>query len=410
MPLYLTAAHSSRVNKPGQRSGLAPRRHSSSPFSNAPRTKASIQRAQSLNQSLHGQLGLRLEDDLDHDDDQALDPTGKVITVLRIDQAKTVVTAMRYSQQSMFASLPERAGMNSVRISEVLNFQKNMPAIVSLAHVHSLLAASSKTEREIATLQSAGDIRKIRVAGRGNDISGISEVLITRHDYQTLLERSSIPPDIVTDFSNLLHRYPRSTTFPANELPSSHVSALSRTGFLVSSSLSGSRNLSLAGSNIVAMPTVSRAPSGTSGAVGGDAAFENLGGTGGARRPNSASTTTSQNQVGELALSVPNIGPYLRLLSAGRAHLLELLGKSKYREAPLYLLRERWDGAVDSDNRVSTAKRIRGEFSGVMPSRTKKWKDLHGLNFDWALEECLGAGLIELFETRSVGMGVRALT
>jgi hypothetical protein len=43
-----------------------------------------------------------------------------------------------------------------------------------------------------------------------------------------------------------------------------------------------------------------------------------------------------------------------------------------------------------------------------MPAKTKKWKDLYGLNFDWVVEECLGAGLIELFETRSVGLGVRA--
>jgi hypothetical protein len=66
-------------------------------------------------------------------------------------------------------------------------------------------------------------------------------------------------------------------------------------------------------------------------------------------------------------------------------------------------------GAVDSDNRVSTAKRIRGEFSQILPAKTKKWRNLNGLNFDWALEECLGAGMIELFETHAVGLGVRAI-
>jgi len=89
---------------------------------------------------------------------------------------------------------------------------------------------------------------------------------------------------------------------------------------------------------------------------------------------------------------------------------MDILGKSKYREAPLYLLRERWDGAVDSDSRVSSAKRVRGEYSSTLPARTKKWKDLYGLDFDWILEECFGAGLVELFETHSVGLGVRALT
>lgn len=88
---------------------------------------------------------------------------------------------------------------------------------------------------------------------------------------------------------------------------------------------------------------------------------------------------------------------------------MTLLGKSKYREAPAYLLHERWDGAVDSDNRVSNAKRVRGEFAGILPGRTKKWKQLWGAEFGWILEECLGAGLVELFETGSVGRGVRAV-
>ena len=406
MPLYLTASHSSRVNKPGQTSAALARRHSASPFSNAPRNKSSIQRTKSLSSALEEEL-----DDSDGDGDhQKLDQTGKVMSVIKIDQAKDVITSMHYCRNSMFASIPERAGMNSVRIAEVLNFQRNLPSIVSLAHVHALLPAPSKTEREIAGLQTTGRVRKIKVVGRGNDISGLSEVLITVDDLQALLRRSDITAEIVADFHDVLQRYPRATAIPARELSASHVSSLTRTGFLVSSSLSGSRNLTLAGSSLVGMPKISRAASGTTGAVGGEAAYENLGGVGSARRPKTDSGRILNDQEGELALSVPNIGPYLRLLSAARAHLLELLGKSKYREAPVYLVHERWDGAVDSTNRVSTAKKTRGEFSTIMPSKTKKWKDLYGLNFDWVLEECLGAGLIELFETHSVGLGVRALT
>lgn len=402
MPLYLTAAHSSRVQKSGQSSALTGRRNSASPFATAPRRKSTIQRSKSLAGAL--------EDEVTDNEDDALLPTGKVLSVLKIETAKDVISAVQHGRSSMFAPFPERAGMNSVRIAEVLNFQRNLPSIVSLAHVHALLAASSKTEREISALQSAGKIRKLKVVGRGNDISGVSEILITTDDLQSLLRRSIISADVVTDFCSVLGRYPRATSVPAQDLPVSSIAELTRTGFLVSSSLSGSRNLSLAGSSLVAIPRISRAASGTSDAVGGDAAFENLGGVGSAQRPKVHGNRVSQAQGGELALSVPNLGPYLRLLSAGRAHLLELLGKSKYNEAPLYLLRERWDGAVDTDNRVSAAKRVRGEFSGVMPSKTKKWKDLYGLSFDFALEECLGAGLIELFETRSVGLGVRALT
>lgn len=344
-----------------------------------------------------------------YDVEDRLEPSGKIVSTLSIDSAHDVLSAIQYARSSMFATIPDRAGMNSVRIAEILNFQRNLPAIVSLAHVHAIISASSKTERQIAALQSAGKLRKIRVTGRGNDISGTGEVLITMAGLQALLERSGLATDVVAEFGNVLRRQPRATSIRPSELPPSHISALSRSGFLVSSSLSGSRNPSLAGSSLVAMPRISRAASGTSGAIGGDAAFENLGGVGAARRPKLAHLDQSL-QGGELALSVPNIGPYLRLLNGGRAHLLELLGKSKYREGPLYLIRERWDGAIDSDSRISTAKRIRGEFSNVLPAKTKKWKDLYGLNFDWVVEECLGAGLIELFETRSVGLGIRALT
>ncbi|EXJ79134.1 hypothetical protein A1O3_08635 [Capronia epimyces CBS 606.96] len=409
MPLYLTAAHSSRVTKSAQRSASSARRHSSSPFALAPRTKPSSQRTKSKSDALDQDVG----QDEDEDEDEAearLVPIGKVLTTVSVDTAKDVLSAVQHARASMFTPIPDRAGMNSVRISEVLNFQRNMPPVVTLAHVHALLAASSKTERQIAALQSAGKLRKIKVTGRGNDISGTGEVLISMDALQALLVRSDVAPDVVTDFCNVLRRQHRATSISPQDLPPTHVTVLTRAGFLVSSSLFGSRNLSLAGSSLVSATKISRAASGTSDAVGGDAAFENLGGVGTARRRQSNPNFSQHFQGSDLALSVPNIGPYLRLLTAGREHLLELLGKSKYREGPLYLLRERWDGAVDSDNRVSVAKRIRGEFSGVMPAKTKKWKDLYGLNFDWVVEECLGAGLIELFETRSVGLGIRALT
>lgn len=108
-------------------------------------------------------------------------------------------------------------------------------------------------------------------------------------------------------------------------------------------------------------------------------------------------------------LSLPNTGAYLRLLNAGRAHLLTLLKKSKYHEAPLTLLRDRWDGAVETDRTYSLAKRTRGEFSGLLPGRTKKWKQFYGMDFQWILEHALGAGLVELFDTGSVGAAVRCL-
>lgn len=110
-----------------------------------------------------------------------------------------------------------------------------------------------------------------------------------------------------------------------------------------------------------------------------------------------------------LFLSLPNTGPYIRLLGAGRAHLLLLLQRSSASEVPLNLLRDRWDGAVETSRSHSVAKRARGEFAGLLPGQTKKWRELYGMSFRWALEEALGAGLLELFDTGSVGPGVRLL-
>lgn len=73
------------------------------------------------------------------------------------------------------------------------------------------------------------------------------------------------------------------------------------------------------------------------------------------------------------------------------------------------LLRDRWDGAVETEKSFHLAKRARGEFAGILPGKTKKWKELYGMKYRWVLEEALGAGLVEIFETGSVGLGIRSL-
>jgi Serine-threonine protein kinase 19 len=397
MPLYLTGSHSSRVRKPTAVSYLK-RSSSSSLFANLARTKAP-------------QRGRRLADDDGEDAAEGgaarLDATGKIVPSTSISNAKSVEDAIKQSIDSMFCEMPERAGMNSVRIAEVLNFRKRLPPVVTAAHVHALVIASSRTEREISALVSGGKLRKVKLLGRGNDLSGLSELLILTSGLEGMLRGSGLADSIVDAFLDVLAHNPRAASLPARSLQSSHASVLIKEGYLVSPSLAGSSRGSLSGASIVAPPVIARAASGSCLAVGGEALFENLGGVGVPQRHESESQASSTGS--ELAISVPNIGPYLRLLYAARSHLLDLLGKLKYREAPLYLLRERWDGSVESDSRVSVAKRARGEFAGLLPGKTKKWKDLYGLDFDWALQECLGGGLVELFETKSVGHGIRAL-
>jgi len=200
--------------------------------------------------------------------------------------------------------------------------------------------------------------------------------------------------------------------------------ALMRAGFLTTSSRLGTSQNSPASSDAAALGTstsllsISRAGSGSLAAVGGEGAFHDAGGGGGNLgrsdlRIEDQSTQDHQwlsKKCGDFCLSLPTTGPYLRLLFSARAHLMTLLAKSKYREAPLYLLRERWDGGIAHEDAASKCKKARGEFVGILPSRTRKWKQFYGLTFDWVLGECLGTGLVEVFETGSVGRGVRAVT
>lgn len=73
------------------------------------------------------------------------------------------------------------------------------------------------------------------------------------------------------------------------------------------------------------------------------------------------------------------------------------------------MLHERWDGGISNDDAAAQAKKYRGEFAGVLPARTRKWRQLWGLRFEFVLAECVGCGSVELFETGSVGKAVRAL-
>ena len=103
---------------------------------------------------------------------------------------------------------------------------------------------------------------------------------------------------------------------------------------------------------------------------------------------------------------------HIKLLVDARSHLLSILKKSKPKAAPLDTLRERWDGGVAGTGTAEREerKRARREYTGVLPGRTKKWKTFYGMRFEWVLEECVGAGLVELFETGSVGRAARLVT
>ena len=399
MALNYTAAHSSRISKPSLK------RSASSPFSSHKRRKP-ISRTASKPEVLddaNDYFGERLED-------QGL------VTILATDLSlRDVAQAIKYIQGHMFDDLPEAGGFNSVRISEVLRFRKSLPPTVTMTHVHAFMRSPTATAKEVAQLAKAGIIRKIIVPGRGTGGSSTSEGLILAESLDRLVQDSGLDEKLAEKYLQNLKENPLVVTLPSKTFTASEAAALKQAGFLTSSpqGLQSSAAFTNAASpgTMTSISSVSRAASGSMAAVGGESAIHDAGGSGtasGIRRSSSQFGEGSLiNSDRNFQISLPNTGPFLRLVTNARDHLISLLQKSRFREMPLYMLRERWDGGIASDDPAAKAKKYRGEFTGILPARTKKWKQFYGLTFDWLLAECLGAGLLELFETGSVGRAAR---
>jgi len=209
---------------------------------------------------------------------------------------------------------------------------------------------------------------------------------------------------VLAKYISLMNTHKTSATIPNTAFTSTEISSLVASGFLTTASGARQTTSAFANPNSSSLSSLSTAGSkhaaGTLAAVGGHAASQLSSSGGGGHRI---------SPLAHYNFSLPNTGAHIKLLIESRTHLLNLLKKSKYREAPWDVLRERWDGGIAGDDRASQAKRARGEFRGVLPGRTKKWKTFSGLKFEWVVEECVGAGLVEVLETGSVGRGIRAV-
>ncbi|PBP26478.1 hypothetical protein BUE80_DR002741 [Diplocarpon rosae] len=392
MSFKYSAAHSSRIKKQSKPPSF--KRNSSSPFSSLPRRKP-IHRAQTKAETADDE-----DEDLFGD---RLDDIGLVKALAADLTLRDVAQAVLYVRGRMWSPIPEqRPGMNSTKISEILNFRARLPPIVTVSTVHALLNSPTTVEREIAQLVKGGAMRKVVVGGRGS----MGETLIMVRDLEDMIQKSGLEEGIGERFVEILRESPLALKLPRAQLSEIEAKALMQAGFLTSSTPSwtptdifttpedGSRG------TMMSLNSISKAASGSLAAVGGKGAVHAAGGSGGgAKSPGS----------GEYTLSLPTAGPFLKLLANARARLLSLLSKCKYNEVPESLLRQRWDGGIASNDTASTAKYHRGEFAGVLPGKTQKWKQLSGMSFEWILGECVGAGLVEVFDTRSVGRGIRAL-
>lgn len=406
MALQFSAAYSSRVTKPRRKNALL-KRSSSSKFS-AFKQRKPVSRSYSKPERAFA------DDEAIFDD--RLEDCGLAASLAADLSLRDVAQILKYVRGHMFDEIPETGGgFNSVRIAEVLNFRRILPPSVTVAHVHALSQNATTAEREIAELSRNGVVRKIVVPGRGTGRSSVSEGLVLSEDLEDMVNRSGLERAIADRLLAYLKANPLSITVPSTAFPATDITALKRTGFLTSSTQTNQPSNSLSHTSspgtAASIISISRASSGSLAAIGGFNAIHEAGGSGtasGLRRSSSQSIPDAVSRAATpLQISLPNTGPYLRLLTTARNHVVSLLQKSRFREMPIYLLKERWDGGIAAEDEAAKAKRYRGEFHGVLPARTRKWREFYGVRFEWVLEEAVGAGVVEIFETGSVGKGVR---
>ncbi|KAL4801081.1 serine-threonine protein kinase 19-domain-containing protein [Aspergillus venezuelensis] len=383
MPLRLTSAPVSGIQKRKATNPLRPR---ASPFASHARSKPSARPPS----------GVKSADDNYELDYGPLSDHGLSQYIPETTPVDNVFAALKHIRDGMFDELPAtRAGMNSSRIAQTLNHRRLLPPLVSVAHVHTILDAPTNVEREIMELAMEGKIRRLIIPGRGNDAAGLGDCLISTEEWEIIVKQTKLDAKLKEKFIIVLRRIGNSCAIPASTFSHSEATVLFKAGLLVTSSA-----LAKGTSSVPSLPTLVTAPAAPAASRTTSANPSN---------PPETPTPSTPFQTTTLYLSLPNTGPYLKLLGLARTHLLKLLRKSSSGEAPLTLLRDRWDGAVESERSFSVAKRARGEFAGILPGQTSKWKNFYGMSFRWVLEECVGAGLVEVFETGSVGPGVRLL-
>ncbi|CAK7211220.1 hypothetical protein SBRCBS47491_001042 [Sporothrix bragantina] len=163
---------------------------------------------------------------------------------------------------------------------------------------------------------------------------------------------------------------------------------------------------------LLSLETVARAASGSYDAVGGIGAVYTAGGGGARGRYRAAGSGGGGGPAivptEDLMLSIPGHGTFVKLVSGALAYLIGIVARTAHRETLETSLRERWDAGGSIAKRKGPG--AGGTFKRVPLSRTKKWKEFYGMSFDWVLAEAVGAGLVELFDTGSVGRGVRLLS
>lgn len=320
-----------------------------------------------------------------------LDDVGLARALEQDATMRDVVQAMRFIRARMFTPQPAR-GFSSTRAAEVHTYRLASPPIVTIGHLHAVLpAAPSRTAREVAELTGRGVVRKVRVETRGR----MGEALIETADLDGLVDRAGLSEGTRRTFRAFLKENPTAQTLGRRDLEDGQADELIRAGLLTScASTVSATTLDLRPEDrttLTSIRHVSQFASGTVSAVGGRNAIHLAGGGGGAPTLTRAATSSSTDgNSGEAAfrLAIPNHGPYLKLVRGTVDWVREALGRTRFGEAPEAWLRERFEG---------------GGLYGT------RWKEFWGIEWAWVMGEAVGLGVVELFETGSVGRGVRVL-
>ncbi|PHH67127.1 hypothetical protein CDD82_1499 [Ophiocordyceps australis] len=307
---------------------------------------------------------------------------------------RDVVQAMRHIRRHMFVALPASGLAWSTRTSEVLHYRAAMPPLVAPGHVHAVLARTAPTrlEREMAELVTKGTLRRIRVdRGHGRDNgTGGGEALVEAADLERLVKACpGVGRQTADAFVALLRAKPGAQAMDAasdGSLTDAQANELLRAGFLTSDATRRTRQETLGmrpedRTTLTSLQSVSRFASGTLSAVGGHDALHLAGGSGGGIGPSPPA--------GHVRIAVPGHGRFTKLADAAVDWLRDALGCTRWGEAPEQWLRER--------------------FEAGQGMRSPRWKDFWGLDWAWLLGHAVGLGAVELFDTGSVGRGVRAL-
>lgn len=203
MPLRITSAPVSGIKK--RKSVTTPKKRAS-PFASHARSKLSARGNTQAKSSLQTEDG---EDDGFMSDSEPLPDIGNSQYLTESVKLNGVMQAMQHVKESMFEELPERrAGMNSTRIAEVLNLRKSLPPLVSVAHIHTVLQAPTKVEREIVSLVQSGELKRLIVPGRGNGTAGLGDCLVMASDLRELVQMSSdLGQALKGTLLDLMHAY-----------------------------------------------------------------------------------------------------------------------------------------------------------------------------------------------------------